>query len=489
MATSTLYIGKSITDVLATELLVLVCGSLPREDLTNFRLANKVCAEVASKNLVQDLHVIFTRKSLSNLLNISKQPNLSKHVRSILYEPRTLRTICMDTYASYIADQLRPMHPFNQKDLDKGYELILEYVKYDIVVFAQAVPKFSTLNKIVVDDAGLPSDQVMNSYNCKAYLRKKMFSSGSSPSYSSHKSEMLHGLLHAASLAGIKLTTLRVTALPLPFFNATQISSNDVTFSALQNIQHIDITIKARKEEWEARVKIVVPRLANFLNFFSNLESLRIDLGEPQTKPKFSILLDPVFGSTGNFPKLRSLDLRHFSCTKDFFSEFLQKHAGTLEHLKLDTMTMASNCPGWGNVFNTLETDLKLKSCYFTGDWHEGWGIEEGPTYPIKLSTSYTGTRPSSLGEVLQYRVVKKCMPGGGVCITMDEIWAAATRESQQRGRETERDDSAEDSDSEDYEDLLDFEDLGHYIDDDGEDDDEDDEEHSDDEDVEDSID
>ncbi|THV48317.1 hypothetical protein BGAL_0255g00030 [Botrytis galanthina] len=479
MATPTLYIGKSITDVLATELLVIVCESLCRDDLTNFRLANKVCAEVASKNLVQDLHVMFTEKSFSNLLNISKQPNLSKHVRSILYEPRTLRTLCKDEYINCIVEELKPMPPFDEEDLDKGYELYnhirqrevyLKAVDYDIVAFAQAISRFPNFNEIVLDDAGLPSDYFIHSYNCKAYLCKEMFSPESSQSCTAYKYERLHAILLAASLAGVKLTNFKATALPLAFFGATPMSSTDVALSALQHVQHIDITIKVSFEEWHTRINGLVTRLTQFLSLASNLESLRIDLGEPDERSMAPIPLEALVRSTGNFPKLRSLDLRHFSCAKVFFSEFLQKHAGTLEHLSLDTMTMASNCPGWGNVFNTLETDLKLKSCYFTGVWHEGWnGEEEDQTYPIKLSESYTGTRSSSLGELLQHRVIKKCMPAGDECITMDEIWASVTRESEDRGYETYSDDSAEDIDSDnyhmyDYDDLLELHDYGHYI-------------------------
>ncbi|TGO74108.1 hypothetical protein BELL_0307g00020 [Botrytis elliptica] len=449
MATPTLYIGKSITDFLATELLVIVCESLSHEDLTNFRLANKVCAEVASKNLVQDLHVKFTEKSFNNLLNVSKQPNLSKHVRSISYEPRTLRTLCKDEYINCIVEELKPMPPFDEEDLDKGYELYnhirrrevyLKALEYDIVVFAQAVPNFPNFNKIVLDDAGLPSDQFIHSYNRKAYLCKVMFSLESSQSNTAFKYGRLHALFLAASLAGVKLTTFRATALPLAFFGATPMSSADVALSALLHVQHIDITIKVSFGEWNARINGLVPRLTQFLSLASNLESLRIDLGEPEERSMAPIPLEAVVRGTGNFPKLRSLDLRHFSCTKEFFSEFLQKHAGTLEHLSLDTMMMTSNCPGWGNVFNTLETNLKLKSCYFTGVWHEGWDIEEeDPTYPIKLSASYTGTRGSSLGEVLQHRVIKKCMPAGDEFITMDEIWATVMRESEDRGYETYR--------------------------------------------------
>ncbi|TGO37125.1 hypothetical protein BHYA_0105g00160 [Botrytis hyacinthi] len=477
MPTPTLYIGKSITDTLATELLVLVCGSLSRQDLTNFRLANKVCAEVASKTLVQDLHVMFTEKSFSNLLNISKQANLSKHVRSILYEPHTLRDFGEAEYHRCVYKRPDLLYPLDEEDLDKGYELYnqirqcqvyLTKSNYDIVVFAQAISKFSKLNKIVVDDAGFPSDQVIDSYNCKAYLCKEMFNSGSSHGYNDYKPGILHGLLVAASHAGIKLTTFRDTALPLSFFSLLPMSSNDVALPVLKHAQHIDITIDVSYSEWQIRFDVFVPSLDQFLSLASNLESLRIDLGEPQTRSMLPIPLDAVIGSTESLPKLRSLDLR-----------FLKKHAGTLEHLSLDTMTMASNCPGWGNVFNTLETGLKLKSCYFTGVWHEGWDREEeDETYPIKLSASYTGTWSSSLGEVLQHRVIKKCMPAGDECITMDEIWATATRVSEERGHETYSDDSAEDINSDNY-DIFDYDDdFGHYIhdgdDEDGDDDDDD---------------
>ncbi|ATZ57285.1 hypothetical protein BCIN_14g04400 [Botrytis cinerea B05.10] len=502
MSTPTLYTGKSITDALATELLVIICEYLPREDLINFRLANKVCAEVTSKNLVQDLHVIFTEKSLSNLLNISKQPNLSRNVRSILYEPYTLRALCENEYVYHIDKKLNLMRPDAEEedeDLNKGWklynqirkrELYLNTLNYDISVFAQAVPKFSTLNTIVVDDAGLPSDRVINSYNRKAHLCKKMFSSGSSGSYTAYKPGMSHELLLAASLAGAPLTTFRATALPLAFFNAMPMRSDYVALSALQNVKHIDITINVNEEEWQAGVNVVVPRLAQFLSLASNLETLRIDLGNHKTRSMVPIPLDVVIGCTGSFPKLRSLNLRHFSCTEVFFSEFLQKHAERLEHLALDTMTMADTCPGWGSVFNTLETNLRLKSSQFTGLWYEGQDDDEDIACPIKLSASYPGTLSSSLGKVLQHRVVKKCMPVRGIYMTMEEIWEAATRESKKRGYETPSDDDSDDSDDSGFYDDDDDDD-GYFDDDDEEDDDDDDsvEVSDDDEDSEDSDD
>ncbi|KAF7952957.1 hypothetical protein EAE96_006179 [Botrytis aclada] len=502
MATPTLYIGKPVMDVLATELLVLVCESLSRKDLTNFRLANKVCAEVASKTLFQDLHVMFTKKSLSNLLNISKQPNLSKHVRSISYEPRTLQTLSKTEYIDCIVREVKnfsTLFSLNEEDLDKGYELYNQIRKhqeylitsnYDTVVFSQAVTKFSNLNKIVVDDAGLPSDQFIDSYDCKAYLRKQMFNLEPNR-YTANKSGMEHGILLAASLAGTKLTTFRATALPLRFFNTMLLSINDVALSVLQHVQHIDITIDVSVGKWEASIDGFVPRLVNFLSLVSNLETLRIDVGEHQIKSMVPIPFDKVIISSDSFPKLRSLDLRHFSCSKIFFSEFLQKHVGTLEHLSLDTMTMVDDCPGWGAVFNTLETGLKLKSCSFTGVWHEGWDEkEEDQTYPIKLHAKYTGTRSSSLGEVLQHRVIKKCMPEGYEWIAMDEIWATALRESEDRGYHTYSDDSDDDGGSfgfgfDDYTDRLDLDEFGHCIHD-GDDDEDEDEDEDDDDDYED---
>ncbi|TEY47417.1 hypothetical protein BOTCAL_0305g00010 [Botryotinia calthae] len=499
MSTPTLYIGKSITDALATELLVIICEYFPRKDLINFRLANKVCADVASNNLVQDLHVIFTEKSLSNLLNISKQPNLSRNVRSILYEPHTLRAICENEYIHHIDKKLNLMcceEQEEEEDLNKGWklynqirkrELYMDTSSYDMAVFAQAIPKFSTLNKIVVDNAGFPSDRVIDSYNSKAYLCKEMFNSGSNGSYTAYKPWMLHELLLAASLAGAPLTTFRATALPLAFFNAMPMSSDYVALSVLQHVKHIDITINVNEEEWQAGINVVVPRLAKFLSLASNLETLRIDLGKHKNRVMVPIPLAAVIGCTGSFPKLRSLNLRHFSCTKVFFSEFLQKHADRLEHLALDTMTMADTCPGWGSVFNTLETDLRLKSSHFTGLWYEGQDDDKDTACPTKLSASYPGTLSSSLGEVLQHRVVKKCMPAAGIYMTMEEIWEAAMRESKKRGYEIPSDDDEDDSD--DYGSYDDDDDDEEDDDDDDDDDDDSDEVSDDDEDDEDSVD
>lgn len=79
--------GASLVDVLPVEMIRAICENLLVEDVANFRLTSKVCAAAGVDRLVQVVYVTFTRESFQKLPNISKHPEISKHVITTWYEP------------------------------------------------------------------------------------------------------------------------------------------------------------------------------------------------------------------------------------------------------------------------------------------------------------------------------------------------------------------------------------------------------------------
>ncbi|KAA8564943.1 hypothetical protein EYC84_010713 [Monilinia fructicola] len=80
----------SLVDTLPPELIREVCGYLHRGDIQRFRLTCKTCAAAGIQVLVCVLVLVYTKESFGKLLNISKHPELSKYVRLIIYDPRTV---------------------------------------------------------------------------------------------------------------------------------------------------------------------------------------------------------------------------------------------------------------------------------------------------------------------------------------------------------------------------------------------------------------
>jgi hypothetical protein len=83
----------SILHRLPLELLHHVCAALRKADLGNLRLTCKPCATAGARSMVNELHLMFTKKSFENLKNISQKPELRKFVKSIVYEPLFLEDL------------------------------------------------------------------------------------------------------------------------------------------------------------------------------------------------------------------------------------------------------------------------------------------------------------------------------------------------------------------------------------------------------------
>ncbi|KAJ8062202.1 hypothetical protein OCU04_008755 [Sclerotinia nivalis] len=101
--------GASLVYVLPVEIIRAICEHLQVKDVPNFRLTSNVCAAAGVDRLVQDIYVIFTRESFEKLLNISKHPEMSKHVINIRYEPLLLETLDEDEYRDMLEYGITPL--------------------------------------------------------------------------------------------------------------------------------------------------------------------------------------------------------------------------------------------------------------------------------------------------------------------------------------------------------------------------------------------
>jgi hypothetical protein len=67
------------------ETLLAICGYIERGYLCDFRLVCKAFAAAGESDLVSQLYLIGCRSSFENILRISRQPNLNRHVKGITY--------------------------------------------------------------------------------------------------------------------------------------------------------------------------------------------------------------------------------------------------------------------------------------------------------------------------------------------------------------------------------------------------------------------
>ncbi|ESZ91657.1 hypothetical protein SBOR_7955 [Sclerotinia borealis F-4128] len=461
MATSTPYTGKSITDTLATELLGMICGYLPREDLLSFRLTSKTCAEVASKDLVQDLNVMFTEKSFENLLNISKQPSLSKHVRSLYYEPRTLRPVsrvALETamQMDWYADNGPTPYPISREPIEywesysdisnRESHIMVSY--YDISVLAQALPNFKNLKKIRVDSDGLPSPQASSAHiptgnECKWLLHHDPTDQNCT------RFRALLSILTAVSLPGTELTSFTATVIPDRFFRIFN-GNRNLMLPIAPYLKRIDISLAPI--DWLKTSREVDLGIHKFLRPAANLEDLRIAIDRKYLNDGWDhntpIPWNSVVGSW-KIPKLRNLILCNASGTQECFSKFLEDHTETLDYVCMENMWLEGDISGWGSVFTTLQS-LALSTCQLEGTWAGRWDAKTNEPLSVSMDLRYYQIHSErypglsvllkrleddeslvpNLKRLLQLFIVDGPLPAGDLKFTASKAWEIAVRQA-----------------------------------------------------------
>ncbi|KAF7874084.1 hypothetical protein EAF04_002756 [Stromatinia cepivora] len=391
MTESTLYTGKSITETLATELLAMICEYLPREDLICFRLTSKICADVASKCLFRDLHVMFTEKSFQNLLNVSKQPGLSKHVRSLYYEPRMLRDVEVSEFRSRVIRMVKEDDVTSQETFEeewKAYRRIIEsasFMKanyYDFFALAQALQNFQNLKYINVNSDGPDSHPAFHERFSTGDIYFEIYATAFDKEDA--KCRALQTIITAVGLAGIELNTLTATVIPPCFFSSVLSHGHNHIPQIAPHLKRMDISFSL---DFLDKVSLVALGIQKFLSPAVNLEALRVAMDpecllEEDTVPAIS--WDSIVGSLVKLPKLQSLELCHISGTHEFFSKFFEDHASTLQHLYLESMSLEGDISRWGNVFTTLQ-NLPLRTCKLEGDF---WGGKLNETEDVYMFVS-----------------------------------------------------------------------------------------------------
>ncbi|KAJ8062426.1 hypothetical protein OCU04_008966 [Sclerotinia nivalis] len=379
MTESTLYTGKSITETLAAELLAMICEYLPREDLICFRLTSKLCADVASKCLFRDLHVMFTKKSFENLLNVSKRPGLSKHVRSLYYEPRMLRDVEVSVFKSRVMSSVKGDDVTRQEAFEeewKAYRRIIDsasFMKancYDFFALAQALQNFQNLKCINVNSDGPDSHPAFHERFSTEDIYFEIYATAHDKE--DVKSRALQTIITAVGLAGIELNTLIATVIPPSFFASVFNDGHNRVIQIAPHLKRMDISFSL---DFLDRVSPpIASGIHNFLSPAVNLETLRVAMDpecllEEDTVPAIS--WDSIIGSLVKLPKLQSLELCHMSGTHEYFSKFFEDHASTLQHLYLESLSLNGDISRWGNVFTTLQ-NLPLRTCKLEGDFWSG---------------------------------------------------------------------------------------------------------------------
>ncbi|KAG4031852.1 hypothetical protein MFRU_008g02070 [Monilinia fructicola] len=143
----------SLVDTLPPELIREVCGYLHRGDIQRFRLTCKTCAAAGIQVLVCVLVLVYTKESFGKLLNISKHPELSKYVRLIIYDPRT---VCgRDTMPEMSRCFTAFKKMFNE-------QRSMKEEKFSASIFSQVLPNLTGLKAFKISIRQGPSNMTLS---------------------------------------------------------------------------------------------------------------------------------------------------------------------------------------------------------------------------------------------------------------------------------------------------------------------------------------
>jgi hypothetical protein len=309
------------------ETLQAVCGYIEREYLCDFRLVCKAFAAAGESGLLAQLHLKGDKCSFENVLHISQQENLNRHVKSITYNsvsrkplrparsvqpigPREIKNVC--TVTPYDHDE--PQRTLDFRDSN-------EYSSY----IASAIARFPNLKAIKLLDPSpgpgyscVPGHALSEQWISDPFDIKKL----------------LHCFLYAVARASVPVQQLTVEGLERDFWNTCSAS----LFSrSLINLKDLNIVIEGGFPDAYSlhEQQQMLTALCTAVNSLHRLECLSLSTFRALNYHDTTEYIDCHEMIAASFwPNLRSLRLSGVRISEDSFITFVRRHS-SLKHLSL----------------------------------------------------------------------------------------------------------------------------------------------------------
>lgn len=309
------------------ETLQSVSGYIEREYLCDFRLVCKAFAAAGESGLLSQLHLKGDKCSFENVLHISQQENLNRHVKSITYNsvsgeplrparsvqpigPGEIKNVCSGTPYDY--DE--PQRTLDFRDSNEYYSYI-----------ASAIARFPNLKAIKLLDPSpgpgyscVPGHALSGQWISDPFDIKKL----------------LHCFLYAVARASVPVQQLIVEGLEWDFWNARSAS----LFSrSLINLKDLKIVIEDGFPDAYSlhEQQQMLTTLCTALNSLHRLEYLSLSTSSAIDYHDSTEFVDCHEIIAASFwPNLRCLSLSGVRISEDSFITFIRRHS-SLKHLSL----------------------------------------------------------------------------------------------------------------------------------------------------------
>ncbi|KAI0863579.1 hypothetical protein F4860DRAFT_468833 [Xylaria cubensis] len=376
-------------DGVPPEILYVVCSLLDVDDILNFRLVNKLFADIGAAYMLPEVTFYMHQEEFDRLRTISLHPILSKHVSSVTYFAEVLDSPKV-SWREFVRDHKSKMRwngKLRKLNLTPG-QLMAEYNKYskevdvqaklmltekDQDLLKEALPRFPKLEALTMSSGNLFYEGRYRTQRKKPFadILRSGYMTGSHP----EGKRPLDALLLANANSPCALKTLRAGSLHWRFFKR---SERDLArmFRPLANLTSIELSVNVdpadeRIHEGNSLRKcqrlLAKGSIRKILKSMPHLECLYVEILnlECDQQEKGACLKD-IIEVGFHWPNLKELVLGGIVGDREEFMKFFLPHKDTLQKLCLRDVTLATT--SWGKFLPDIRRNLRLEEACICGD-------------------------------------------------------------------------------------------------------------------------
>ncbi|KAH7384675.1 hypothetical protein BKA66DRAFT_608839 [Pyrenochaeta sp. MPI-SDFR-AT-0127] len=446
MGSTNLYLPPEVHRILARY--------INSQDIPNYRLLNKCCAEIGAEELFQTITFHCSGASIARVKAIKGNEHLRKQVKVAFWDANYWRIPYVQglpSWQDYFKEKSDSLRPWGSPEFEtchgaklgqlaknqQEWEAYVDKAKDEdqnrrIEVLHAALLGFENLRTILVLNGDLSQahrglekwgDIVEYSANDEPVLLRGEGLHMDGPYIPDIYRPGAEALETLRMLPGLCLSKLSIDAL---CYTAFEEPIN--VAGTLDTLTSFHFRLTDRADGWNeyhehfttdnfsqmAQDVLSHGHLAEFLTRLVNLESLEVDLGEfcsdYREDSAIDSTADVIFPQDFTWPKLRMLSLRNFDSTPKRLLALLERHSSTLKdlrfhhlHLELDTSVVGQEW-GWRDVLQIICETLHLERATLSG-WlsltpeRGEWFLDNGLAAPVATYLVEGGECPLNTGN------------------------------------------------------------------------------------------
>jgi hypothetical protein len=365
------------------EILDLIIVYVPRRDLKSLRSACKQFSTTTDPTLFHTIVLVPCPASFHLFTALPHHARISPHVKRLVYDdrwPDISRRIRnnLPTASNRSGNRLAPARLFEILDHLNQVAGCSENAGWNEVAhFKQVLEMLPSLRSVSVFSS---HEHDMSARLPRFYSRicadilDDISETTLLPNCHQHSTKGQSALLAIAQCRA-KITHIHLNGLSWRQISHSPGEPRALIGPAFATVRHLELSFGPAQHDLLLRGRALLGKIGPALSQAIHLEILRLDFGddtaqvdveEDEDFPSRSwCMLSALFKSEHQYRNLRELDLQNMRFSEAGFINFLNRHAGTLNVLRLNSVELVaaaqSDSPCWQRIFKHLQSALTLR--------------------------------------------------------------------------------------------------------------------------------